>query len=170
MSDQHTLSRRKAITLLGMSAAGLGVAATQLNSSTVCGSADELQDIAAPTRSQYIFGYGSLIQRESRMRASASASSAFPVIVKGVSRGWFDQPGGPSWNPTYLGAVLDKSGTCNGVIFPVTSEEFAAYDKREVGYQLTKIDPSQITMLDGSHTARRRHLVLRQHGEEISVI
>ena len=109
-----------------MSAAGLGVAATQLNSSTVYASADELQDIAAPTRSQYLFGYGSLIQRESRMRTWASASSAFPVIVKGVSRGWFDQTGGPSWNPTYLGAVLDSAGTCNGVIFPVTSEEFAA--------------------------------------------
>jgi hypothetical protein len=39
------------------------------------------------------------------------------------------------------------------VIFPVSSEEFATYNEREVGYQPTKIDPSQITMLNGSQTA-----------------
>ena len=83
----------------------------------------------------------------------ARAEFASPVIVNGVARGWFDQTGGVSWNPTYLGGVLDKDAVCNGVIFPVSSEEFAAYNQREVGYESTKIDPSQITMLDGGQTA-----------------
>jgi hypothetical protein len=74
------------------------------------------------------------------------------VIVRGVSRGWFDQTGGMSWNPTYLGVVLSEDAVCNGVIFPVTAAEFAAYGEREVGDQLAKIDASQITMLDGSQT------------------
>ena len=39
------------------------------------------------------------------------------------------------------------------MIFPVTGRSLAAYGEREVGYQLTKIDPSQITMLDGSQAA-----------------
>ena len=152
MSDQYVLSRRKAITLLGISAASMA-AATTPNSSAAHARTGDLNDVAASARPQYIFGYGSLVQRESRMGTWPSAEFASPVIVTGVARGWFDQTGGVSWNPTYLGGVLDKDAVCNGVIFPVTSEEFATYNEREAGYQLTKIDPSQITMLDGSHSA-----------------
>jgi cation transport regulator ChaC len=149
MSDQYVLSRRKAIALFGISAAGI---AAEANPATAHARAGELDKVGGSARPQYIFGYGSLVQRQSRMGTSAGAEFASPVIVHGVSRGWFDQTGGPSWNPTYLGAVLEKDSVCNGVIFPVTSAEFAAYGEREVAYQLTKIDPSQITMLDGSQT------------------
>jgi cation transport regulator ChaC len=149
MSDQYVLSRRKAIALLGISAAGVAVEANPVTSHARAG---ELDKVGGSARPQYIFGYGSLVQRQSRMGTAAGAEFAYPVIVRGVSRGWFDQTGGPSWNPTYLGAVLEKDSVCNGVIFPVASAEFAAYGEREVGYQLTKIDPSQITMLDGSQT------------------
>ena len=149
MSDQYVLSRRKAIALFGISAAGI---AAEANPATAHSRAGELDKVGSSARPQYIFGYGSLVQRQSRMGTSAEAEFASPVIVHGVSRGWFDQTGGPSWNPTYLGAVLEKDSVCNGVIFPVASAEFAAYGEREVGYQLTKIDPSQITMLDGSQT------------------
>ena len=153
MSNHHVLSRRKAITLFGISAASIAATTTLPNPSAAHASTDELDSIAASARPQYIFGYGSLVQRESRMGTWAGAEFASPVIVKGVARGWFDQTGGVSWNPTYLGGVLDKNAICNGVIFPVTSQEFAAYSEREVAYQPTKIDPSQITMLDGSQTA-----------------
>jgi cation transport regulator ChaC len=149
MSDQYVLSRRKAIALFGISAAGI---AAEANPATAHARDGELNTVGGSARPQYIFGYGSLVQRQSRMGTSAGAEFASPVIVHGVSRGWFDQTGGPSWNPTYLGAVLEKDSVCNGVIFPVTSAESAAYGEREVGYQLTKIDPSQITMLDGSQT------------------
>lgn len=99
---------------------------------------------------QYIFGYGSLIERESRMGTWPSAEFAFPVTVKGVARGWFDQTDVPSWSPTYLGGVPESSAVCNGVIFPVSASEFQSYAQREIGYQPTQVDPSQITMLDGS--------------------
>jgi hypothetical protein len=108
------------------------------------------------TRPQYIFGYGSLVQRESRTSTVPSAVYASPVVVAGIRRGWFDQFGSaqsPTWSPTYLGAVADTSATCNGVIFPVTAEEFAAYNARETGYVPTRIESSSVTMLDGSSSA-----------------
>ena len=153
MSDQYVLSRRKAIALFGMSAASLAAEAAQPDPATAHAGTDELGKVGGSARPQYIFGYGSLVQRQSRMGTWARAEFASPVIVHGVSRGWFDQTGGTSWNPTYLGALLSKDSVCNGVIFPVTAAEFAAYGEREVGYQLTKIGASQITMLDGSQTA-----------------
>jgi hypothetical protein len=153
MSDQYVLSRRKAIALFGISAAGIAAEAAQSNPATAQAATGEFGDVGASARPQYIFGYGSLVQRQSRVETWAGAEFASPVIVQGVARGWFDQTGGPSWNPTYLGALLDKDAVCNGVIFPVSSPEFTAYGEREIGYQLTKIDSSQISMLDGSNTA-----------------
>src|SRR5262245_8399714 len=152
MSDQYVILRRKAIALFGVAAAS--AAAETVPPALSAGHARnaEPEDPAATTPAQYIFGYGSLIQRESRMKTLASAEFAFPVVVKGVARGWFHQTGGMSWNPTYLGAVLDKDAACNGVIFPVTSQDLLAYNQRELGYQSAKIDSSQITMLDGSQT------------------
>jgi len=97
----------------------------------------------------YIFGYGSLVQIESRTRTVPSAFAAAPVIVKGISRGWYAQTGGVSLNPTYLGAVHQENATTNGVIYPVTPTELAANDAREIGYVREKIDAAAITRLDG---------------------
>jgi hypothetical protein len=63
ISDQYVLSRRKAITLFGISAASMGAAIAQSNSSSTHASTGELDDMAASARPQYIFGYGSLVQR-----------------------------------------------------------------------------------------------------------
>lgn len=152
MSDQYVLSRRKAIALFGISAAGIATEAAQSNPAMAQARTGEIDNLGGSRRAQYIFGYGSLVQRQSRVGTWAGAEFASPVIVQGVSRGWFDQTGGASWSPTYLGAQLENDAVCNGVIFPVTAAEFAAYGEREVGYQPTKIDPSQITMLDGSQS------------------
>ncbi len=46
------------------------------------------------TSNQFIFGYGSLVESQSRARTSPSALYAFPVNVAGIKRGWLDQVGG----------------------------------------------------------------------------
>ena len=98
----------------------------------------------------FIFGYGSLIEDESRMRTTPSARYAWPVKVKGVRRGWWARGDTSGLTTTYLGALDDADACCNGVIYPVTAEEIAATDQREsAGYKRCKIDPSQIEMLDG---------------------
>lgn len=98
----------------------------------------------------YIFGYGSLIQTESRTRTVPSAAEAAPVVVAGIARGWFDSTPSASWSPTYLGAVEDPGAVTNGVLYAVSEEELEASNAREVGYKLTRIDPSRVTMLEDS--------------------
>jgi hypothetical protein len=144
MSDQNTLSRRRALSLLG---------ATALTAQTAAARSQDVIAAATSTRPRYIFGYGSLIERESRMATWPSAQFASPAIVKGVARGWFDQTDVPSWSPTYLGGIAEANAETNGVIFRVTSAEFDSYTQRETGYRPTQIDPAQITMLDGSSAA-----------------
>jgi hypothetical protein len=147
MSNQSTLSRRTVVSLLGATTGSVMV--TTLPSETAVARSHQDDRSATSTSLSYIFGYGSLIERGSRMRTWSSAEFASPVVVKGIARGWFDQTDVPSWSPTYLGGVTEEGAECNGVIFPVTELEFARYSRRETGYRPTKIDPSQVTMLDG---------------------
>ena len=41
------------------------------------------------------------------------------------------------------------NATAWSVVFPVTPAELDSYNLRETGYRPTKIEPSQVTMLDG---------------------
>src|SRR5262245_60430181 len=111
-----------------MGAAGLAAVAPA--------AADEPREPPKPIP-KYIFGYGSLIQTESRTRTVPKAVAATPAIVKGISRGWYYQAPSYSLNPTYLGAVRDENATTNGVIYSVSDEELLATDAREADYTRT---------------------------------
>jgi hypothetical protein len=142
------MTRRDSMSLLGLAAGS--IVAPSLLAPAAQAKSSESGTTTTSVRLQYIFGYGSLIDRESRMGTWSGAEFASPVIVRGIARGWFDQTAVPSWSPTYLGAVSDPAGECNGVLFSVTPAEFDGFVKRETGYDLTKLDPSQVTLLDGS--------------------
>jgi hypothetical protein len=102
------------------------------------------------TPNVYLFGYGSLIDEKSRESTWPSAMEAFPAVVNGVERGWFDRPRGEGPATTFLGAVKSKGSLCNGVLFAVTEEELASYDDRETGYERERIDPRDVRTLDGT--------------------
>ena len=102
---------------------------------------------------QLIFGYGSLIESQSRAAVSPSALNASPVNVVGLQRGWFGRLGGPSLSTTYLAAVPEPGSNSNGVIFKVSQLQLEAFDKHETGYKRERIDQENITMLDGSESA-----------------
>ncbi len=89
----------------------------------------------------YIFGYGSLIETESRLRAAPLAKVAFPAIAHGFQRGWFARmpESLASISPTYLGCFPNAKSHTNGVIYAVTEEELDATDKRERGYTRKKV-------------------------------
>ncbi|WP_432173028.1 gamma-glutamylcyclotransferase family protein [Streptomyces sp. Tue6028] len=151
MNVEIAIERRTAMRMGGAMALGAGgsfVAACRGTGSSKSHPAGK--PLPAPTGSDFIFGYGSLIQRASRTSTWAKAVEAAPVVVRGISRGWYDRVDTVSWSPTYLGAVSKKDARCNGVIFPVTPEELRDYARRESGYRPTRVASRDITMLDGS--------------------
>src|SRR5262249_35779842 len=103
-----------------------------------------------PATPQFIFGYGSLIETQSRTMTAPFAVSAAPVNVEGIERGWFGRVDGVGLSPTYLGAVRDANFSCNGVIFEVSEQEVKAFDIYESGYRREGLDQKNIFMLDGS--------------------
>ncbi|MET7859212.1 gamma-glutamylcyclotransferase family protein [Streptomyces sp. NPDC005318] len=149
MNLERTIERRKAIQLGGMVALG-GRSAFVGAGPSKSEPAENSEPFPPITGRNHIFGYGSLIQRESRTATWPSAEEAAPAAVRGISRGWYDRVDTVSWGPTYLGGVPKKGATCNGVVFSVTPEELRDFARRESGYLLTRIPSRDILMLDGS--------------------
>jgi hypothetical protein len=99
-------------------------------------------------RPQYIIGYGSLMQDESRMRTSPQAGAAHPVDVAGFRRGWFARGSNVGFSTTFLGAVQDASSHFNAVVYAVNASEVVATDKRERSYCRGAVPISSIKVLE----------------------
>ena len=96
----------------------------------------------------YVFGYGSLLERASRTRTNPDAVSAWPARVTGYQRGWFHRfAEHVGFTCTFLGAVTAAGQTINGVIYKV--EDIESTKNRETGYTAIALAADQIEMLDG---------------------
>ena len=95
----------------------------------------------------YIFGYGSLIERESRLRTTPEAIKVYPVIVEGLKRGWFARTRGNTLSTTFLGCIQESNTIVNGVIYKVSENDLEITDKREQGYVRKLIDINQVKFL-----------------------
>ena len=97
---------------------------------------------------QFVFGYGSLLDADSRDRTAGAALPAIPVRVSaafGYLRAWVDRC---SCGFTGLGLRKARSGeaatTINGVIFAVDGSSLSTLDRREDGYRRVPVPLSLI--------------------------
>jgi hypothetical protein len=98
-------------------------------------------------RTQYIIGYGSLMQDDSRARTSPKAGPAHPVEVEGYRRGWFSR-GAARPGSTWLGVQSQPKGHLNAVIYQVAPAEVDATDKRESLYCRVSVAVSDVRPLE----------------------
>ncbi len=99
-------------------------------------------------RAQYIVGYGSLMQEDSRMRTSPRAGPAHPVEVEGYRRGWFARGRGAGPGSTYLGLQSEPKSHLNAVVYQVDPAEVDATDKREALYCRVRVALSDLRPLE----------------------
>jgi len=99
-------------------------------------------------QAQYIVGYGSLMQDESRKRTSPQAGPAHPVEVHGYRRGWFARGDSIGFSTTYLGALPDTQSHLNAVIYRVDIGELTATDQREASYCRRRVPLPDIRALE----------------------
>lgn len=84
---------------------------------------------------QYVVGYGSLIDEQSKKRTDPTAQESFPALVKGYKRSWVVHGNLPGFNATFLSVIEDKSSSFNGIIYKLNnSGQIQQYDKRETIY------------------------------------
>jgi hypothetical protein len=97
----------------------------------------------------FIVGYGSLINSGSRDSTATAPIAAIPVRVKaafGYIRTWNERSKLNHW--TALGLRKPKAGesaeTINGVLYPVDAADLGKFDKREGGYQRVEVPRAKI--------------------------
>jgi hypothetical protein len=112
------------------------------------GSSGECNSPPDSSRPQYIIGYGSLMEDESRKRTSAHAGPAYPVEITGYRRGWFARGEPVGFSTTYLGVVQHRESHLNAVVYEVDPAELLATDKRELSYCRAPVALSDITPLE----------------------
>jgi len=100
-------------------------------------------------KSQYIVGYGSLMETTSKHATEPDAGINLPVVVEGFQRAWNTHGVYPT---TYLGVTRSESGKMATALYRdfLDDEGALASDGREIDYCRAAVDPSNITMLDGS--------------------
>ncbi len=94
----------------------------------------------------YVFGYGSLINAESRARTGRSGAT-IPVRVHGFQRSWnvVDRAA----RLTFLGIVRREESVTNGILVTIPSADLPRFDQREAGYTRIQIDPAHVVGLEG---------------------
>jgi hypothetical protein len=97
---------------------------------------------------QYVIGYGSLMQDESRKRTSPQAGPAHPVKVTGYRRGWFAKGDPLGFSTTFLGAVPEPGSELNAVIYRLEVDELLATDQREASYCRSSVPISNVQALE----------------------
>jgi hypothetical protein len=97
---------------------------------------------------QFVFGYGSLINSTSRNATAGKIVPAIPVRVSaafGYIRAWVNRS---SSGFTGLGLrkprTNEKASTINGVLYPVEGADMAKYDVREQGYTRVELPRDEI--------------------------
>lgn len=84
----------------------------------------------------FIFGYGSLLEKESRKRTNPLVEEVYPLKIQGFLRGWFGRTGVKGLTTTFLGCVKSpEESFVNGIIYKISEEELKELDDREKGYK-----------------------------------
>jgi hypothetical protein len=97
---------------------------------------------------QYLFGYGSLIDASSRAK-TGETGPARPVRVAGLQRAWHVVA--PRSGCTVVGVTPQRGASCNGVMVEIAPHALPRFDARERFYHRVIIPQQAVTSLSGEH-------------------
>lgn len=114
----------------------------------------------------YIIGYGSLMQRESRKSTHPNAMDVYPVEVKGFKRIWGIH--GQNYKTTFLTVIKDKDSYLNAVYYPSADYEILGADEREIGYCRILISRNDLNPLGLSSMPEGKYWIYVRDEDKIS--
>jgi hypothetical protein len=93
----------------------------------------------------HIIGYGSLIQKSSRLSTNPHATFAYPLELHGYKRAW--QTHGGNYKTTFLAITPAKHSSLNAIYYSASPHDIDATDKREAGYCRVRVTHNNIKPL-----------------------
>jgi hypothetical protein len=109
---------------------------------------DECRAAPDAGRPQYVVGYGSLMQDESRQRTAPHAGPVHPVEVSGYRRAWIARGDPVGFSTTFLGVTKDAASHLNAVVYQVDADDLRATDQRESSYCRMAVPASAVASLE----------------------
>jgi hypothetical protein len=112
--------------------------------------------------SQFIFGYGSLINTPSRNSTASAPIPAIPVRVSaafGYIRAWNDRsPSGFTALGLRKPNPSESPATINGVLYPVEGDDMVKFDLREAGYARVEVPHADIEAVSWQAVPQEGHI------------
>jgi hypothetical protein len=104
-----------------------------------------------PKLPQYIVGYGSLMNEQSKRRTDPTAEANFPVYISGYERSWSVHGNLPGLNTTFLSVFKNRLAAFNGVIYKLGNpKNIQQYDQRESVYCREELSTHQLKIYSGT--------------------
>ena len=115
----------------------------------------------------YMIGYGSLMQKQSRRVTHPNARYVYPIEVKGFKRVWGIH--GNNYKTTFLTLVKDKKAFLNAVYYPVGDYDILEADEREMGYCRILVPKSNIEALGLKDIPEGKYWVYAQKDDKVNL-
>jgi len=90
----------------------------------------------------FIVGYGSLMEKESRTRTNKNAKNVKPILIKNFQREWGQRS--TRYKITFLTISQKKGSSLNAVYYPLSISGIIKLDKRERGYCRIKLKDDEL--------------------------
>jgi hypothetical protein len=102
-------------------------------------------------RPQFVVGYGSLMERASKLLSAPTSGPNHPIRVTGFQRAWNTRGGSDiGFSTIFLGVTDTKDAPMFAAIYQDRDgTNIAGTDAREISYCRKPVDPRQIELLDG---------------------
>lgn len=109
---------------------------------------------------QFIVGYGSLMQEESKRTDSKEVGVNVPVELKGFERGWIEHSEDKHFGTTYLGVKINPNAKINAVYFKLNAPtDINNYDQREDTYCRVAVSQNAIQPLAGKSLPKGQYWI-----------
>ena len=96
-------------------------------------------------KNNFVIGYGSLMNKDSRKITVPSAEYAAPILVKNFERVWASR--GNKSKATFLLGIPNKGYLMNAIYYKAKASDIAATDLREASYCRVKIPSNDLLPL-----------------------
>ena len=106
----------------------------------------------------YIIGYGSLINKDSRFTTSFTGN-CIPVNLKHYKRSWNARIN--KFNRKYTAVSVEKSfkDTINAIMVAVNSKDLKLFDKREKNYRRVLVDNCDVTNYETNRPINKKYKI-----------
>lgn len=123
---------------------------------TTCYAFDTCKPSFDLSHRNYLIGYGSLMETNSRLRTNPEARHAYPLELYGYERVWGMHAG--HYKCTFLTLIKKPTSYLNAVYYPVTVNDIKATDQRESYYCRVRVSRKEVRFLSAHQPPRNATL------------